>query len=608
MRTQQLYRHLLATVLFLSLVFQRCGEPNEKFGHMEAFNTSEQRIKTTEPVLSTCYGPFTSALGALVTLQQTEGRWNASVVQKEGTMEQDGKATYTSTSESIHEAARTGNLADIQYLVDKKGMDVNAKANDGATALHLTAEKGYLAVMKYFVEEKKVDVKTKDNHGWTALHGATYGGHLKIIKWLVEKGADVNAKDKHGWTALHRAAENGKLENMKYLIEVKGGDVNTKTNYGWTTLHVAAEVGNLETILYLIEEAGLYNNLPTIVTPQDSSFSRWEHIHPYVRFIALADTLFSEEGCQRLRREPIQEITDESRVLKLVYKGNASHPRKESPHDMGTAFANRFKNRIRREGVPEAMLLDPERYFKDLRLPESLQKELQTFVNDINEGRREFVMEASSLVALLESKEASQAISATPLSLILCPPEGFSSYDPKEPIQKRTVAFYTQRSPELARLIGDVENERSEIDSGEMERALCKYLWTHLSAWELDAETFKAIAEDGDRKGQVVEQIKAILRGPNVIFPTGLKAHLEQTLEKLLTPDVPEAVEELKDAMQKIAPHLSTQPELQDAYQNLESALSYLGSFETSPTGSLPSQQGIAQPQQGKEKKRKIGD
>jgi hypothetical protein len=91
-----------------------------------------------------------------------------------------------------------------------------------------------------------------------------------------------------------------------------------------------------------------------------------------------------------------------------------------------------------------------------------------------------------------------------------------------------------------------------------------------------------------------------------VVFPTRLKSKLKQVLKELLKPNLPRAFEEMQDALRKMEPHLLSNPRLQDAYKNLESALSLLGCSAPFPEGSQPPQRDIAQ--QGKEKRCRIGD
>ena len=515
------------------------------------------------------------------------------------TLDKEGKT-------ALHYAATRGHLEILKYLVGK-GAEVNDRDQWGATVLHYAAEEGDLEPLKYLVG-KGAEVNARDKEGKTALHYAALEGDLEPLKYLVEKGAEVNTRNKYGETAIHYAAEEGNLEPLKYLVE-KGAEVNARNKGGGIALHYAADHGNIEAILYLIEEGG--SDIPeNIANPRDSSSGKreWEYVDRYILFTKLADALHSKQDCRRLflqeqGEKKIKEIIEESRKLKfaLKYKDDQFGLIKECPHDMRTAFSNRFKNRMSREGVPEAMLLDPKKYFEDLHLPDCLKEELQTFIRNINASREGFILQASGIVALLGT------ISPTPLSIILCPPEHFRSYDPQNAIQKRAVEFYTQRSPELRQLIGDAASINNNLAKEEIERELCKYLPIHLSKLEPDDESFQALARDSGKKGQLVQHISDILAVDTVVvFPTRLKSKLKQVLKELLKPNVPRALEEIQNALRKMEPHLLSSPHLKHAYENLENALSLLGCSAPSPEGSLPPQQGIVQ--QGKEKRRRIGD
>ena len=93
--------------------------------------------------------------------------------------------------------------------------------------LHDAAESGNLDLVKYLVEEKNLDVKAKSESGYTVLHSAAWNGNLEMVKYLIKNGADVNAKSESGRTVLHSAAS-GNLDLVKYLVEEKKLDVNAK--------------------------------------------------------------------------------------------------------------------------------------------------------------------------------------------------------------------------------------------------------------------------------------------------------------------------------------------------------------------------------------------
>ena len=90
----------------------------------------------------------------------------------------------TAFADPIHDAARTGNLNAVQTELDK-GVDVNAR----------------------------------DNDGWPPLHRAAWGGYKEIIKLLLANGADVNAMYEECATSLDWA----KNQETADLLRKHGG-------------------------------------------------------------------------------------------------------------------------------------------------------------------------------------------------------------------------------------------------------------------------------------------------------------------------------------------------------------------------------------------------
>ena len=90
------------------------------------------------------------------------------------------------TASSLTEAAMQGDTEKVQALL-AKGADVNAKANNGATA----------------------------------LIAAAWGGHSDTVQALLAKGADVKAKTNGGGTALMMAIKEGHKEIVRILMEAK---------------------------------------------------------------------------------------------------------------------------------------------------------------------------------------------------------------------------------------------------------------------------------------------------------------------------------------------------------------------------------------------------
>ena len=139
----------------------------------------------------------------------------------------------TAFADPIHDAAAAGDLAAIQAELDK-GVDVNAKDNDGRTPLHYAAKYATKQVVELLIPNG-ADVNAKDEDGWTPLH---FAATKEIVELLINEGADVNAKNKWGGTPLHAAATNGKKETVELLIAADA-DVNAKAKDGKTPLDMA---------------------------------------------------------------------------------------------------------------------------------------------------------------------------------------------------------------------------------------------------------------------------------------------------------------------------------------------------------------------------------
>ncbi|KLT21596.1 ankyrin repeat domain protein [Wolbachia endosymbiont of Armadillidium vulgare str. wVulC] len=85
---------------------------------------------------------------------------------------------------SLYHAARSGNLGSVLYLVEEKGVDINARDVGGETLLHYAAKSGNLELVKYLVEEKGADVNARDMSNKTPIRYAAEGGNLDLVKYF----------------------------------------------------------------------------------------------------------------------------------------------------------------------------------------------------------------------------------------------------------------------------------------------------------------------------------------------------------------------------------------------------------------------------------------
>ena len=140
----------------------------------------------------------------------------------------------------------------VRLLVEH-GANANIKENwRGHSALHEVVRNNDEDIAKLLIEHG-ADVKSTDNNGVSILHDAALNGNLKMVRLLVERGADVNAKDDEGLTVLHYAAQSKSLKTIQWLVD-QGLDINEKTESGTTVLHYAAQSGSLKTVQWLVKQ------------------------------------------------------------------------------------------------------------------------------------------------------------------------------------------------------------------------------------------------------------------------------------------------------------------------------------------------------------------
>jgi hypothetical protein len=127
---------------------------------------------------------------------------------------------------------------------DNKKDDHNGKANDNVDkeALHHAAWCGDLAAVQYLLEKGEANIEAKDGAGKTALHCATLCGELAVVQYLLEKGgANIEATHGHGVTSLHSAVQCCNLVVVKYLLERSGANIEATSDNGSTALKIAVE-------------------------------------------------------------------------------------------------------------------------------------------------------------------------------------------------------------------------------------------------------------------------------------------------------------------------------------------------------------------------------
>src|ERR1035437_10371526 len=97
---------------------------------------------------------------------------------------------HNTDSRQLFNAATTNDVETVKVLLNK-GVNINAKDTNGATALIKAASRGY-ADMTRLLLDKGADINAKADEGIPALMIAAVKGHADTVNLLLDKGADIN--------------------------------------------------------------------------------------------------------------------------------------------------------------------------------------------------------------------------------------------------------------------------------------------------------------------------------------------------------------------------------------------------------------------------------
>jgi ankyrin repeat protein len=151
----------------------------------------------------------------------------------------------------IHDAARAGDLAKVQALVETDAGLVNAKDDAGRTPLHWACRGVHIEVVD-FLARRGADVDAQDANGVRPLHSVSSRGHAGAARILLDRGASVGARMSDGSTPLHLAAANGHAE-LAALLADRGAPLNVQDDTEGTPLQAAARGGKWEVVALLAE-------------------------------------------------------------------------------------------------------------------------------------------------------------------------------------------------------------------------------------------------------------------------------------------------------------------------------------------------------------------
>ncbi|KAI9438111.1 hypothetical protein H4582DRAFT_234761 [Lactarius indigo] len=117
-------------------------------------------------------------------------------------------------------------------IVDVRGLNVNARKDDGWTPLHTAASHTELEAVQVLLEHN-ADVNSRRDDGGTPLHDISrFGGlpeemRVDVVRRLLEHGANPNICDHGHITPLHQASLEGLLKVARVLLS-HGANVDEK--------------------------------------------------------------------------------------------------------------------------------------------------------------------------------------------------------------------------------------------------------------------------------------------------------------------------------------------------------------------------------------------
>ena len=151
----------------------------------------------------------------------------------------------------IHDAAASGNIPSIKYLLQKEKADINEQDKDGDTPLHMAIRENQLETVK-FLCQSGADVEKRNFSEKTPLILATFKEEYDIIRELVTNfHANVNAVDQYSLSPLFIAIAGEHLDIVKFLCE-NDADVSAYNTIGETPLITAIKLKNFDIVKELV--------------------------------------------------------------------------------------------------------------------------------------------------------------------------------------------------------------------------------------------------------------------------------------------------------------------------------------------------------------------
>jgi uncharacterized protein len=134
-----------------------------------------------------------------------------------GRQSDHGCVAGSSAMGDIWEAAKAGDLGEVERLVGHDPSLLDAKDGRGQTPLILSSEKGHVGVVRWLLD-RGAALNERDDDGFTALYLASCYGRGPVVALLLERGADPTIANNGNTTPLAIASYHGRTEVVRYLL------------------------------------------------------------------------------------------------------------------------------------------------------------------------------------------------------------------------------------------------------------------------------------------------------------------------------------------------------------------------------------------------------
>jgi ankyrin repeat protein len=148
-------------------------------------------------------------------------------------------------AQDIFEAARKGNVVQIEVLSKLRPNTVNAINEAGFTPLIIAVYRNQQKATHCLIKNG-AEINSISSEG-TALMAACFQGNEDLAAFLINQGADLNLTNEIGGTALMLATQTRNVAITRLLLK-SGADKNKKDKGGRTALDFAKQYNSAELI------------------------------------------------------------------------------------------------------------------------------------------------------------------------------------------------------------------------------------------------------------------------------------------------------------------------------------------------------------------------